>query len=233
MNETHIDTDSLISETTRLCQRYIDEIVLPYGLCPWAAPALKNKTVQISVITENFSHPSDIPRAGRAALDALEACTDKAIELVLVILPRSTFSRLEMDELLRAMRQNKGSRDAHQGELAFALAAFHPDAPADTTTAERFIPYLRRSPDPMVQAVRRSVLRKIDPARGSGTAYFELEKMSLESLRDPAPEPLRARIARANLETCRNAGLEQIEERYFSIMADRNETRDRLWGRND
>lgn len=232
MDDTHIDTDSLICETRRLCQRYIDEIILPYSLCPWAAPALSNGAVQISVITGQFSAPADVPRASAAARLVLEASTDEAIELVLLILPQSTFSRLEMDDLLRHMRQVRDPIDHQQGELSFALAAFHPDAPPDTTTAERFIPYLRRSPDPMIQAVRSTVLRKIDPSRGAGTAYFDLKSMSLESLASPAPEPLRARIARANLESCRHAGLDEIEKRYSAIMTDRRTTWERLRGQN-
>lgn len=228
MDDDLIDTDSLIWETRRLCQRYIDEIVLPYSLCPWAAPALQSGSVQISVITEHFSAPSDFVQAGSAARGALAQVSDETIELVLLVLPRCTFSRLEMDELLRQVRQDSVRSEAREGELAFALAAFHPDAAPDTTSAERFIPYLRRSPDPMIQAVRTSVLRKIDPARGSGTAYFDVKNMSFEALCAPAAEPLRSRIARTNLDTCERAGLAQLEERYAAILEDRRAVWERL-----
>lgn len=228
MDNNYIDTDSLICETRRLCQRYIDEIVLPYALCPWAEPALKANAVQITVITEQFGPASDFLRASVHVREALSLCTDEAIELVLLVLPRCTFSRLEMDDLLRHIRRN----GTQEGELSFALAAFHPNATPDKSTAERFIPYLRRSPDPMIQAVRSSVLRKIDPSRGAGTSFFDLTSMSLESLACPAPEPLRTRIARANLETCEQAGLDQLEERYSAIMDDRRRTWDSLRGRN-
>lgn len=227
-----IDTDSLICETRRLCQRYIDEIVLPYSLCPWAAPALRNSSVQMHVITQQFSANSDLVPAARAVQSALFQVTDEAIELVLVMLPRCTFSRLEMDDLLRHVRQDGVRRDEREGEIAFALAAFHPDAEPDTTTAERFIPYLRRSPDPMIQAVRTSVLSKIDPARGSGTAYFDLKTMSLEALATPTAEPLRSKIARANLETCTHAGLAQLEETYAAILEDRRQVWARLRSEN-
>lgn len=232
MDHSHIDTDSLICETRRLCQRYIDEIILPYSLCPWAAPALSNGSVQISVITGHFAAPADIGRASTAARQVLDACTEEAIELVLIVLPQSTFSRLEMDDLLRHLRQARAHIEDQQGELAFALAAFHPEALPDTTTAERFIPYLRRSPDPMIQAVRSTVLRKIDPSRGAGTAYFDVKNMSLESLASPTPEPLRTRIAKTNLASCRQAGLDEMEKRYAAIMTDRRTTWERLRGRN-
>lgn len=228
MDDDLIDTDSLIYETRRLCQRYIDEIVLPYSLCPWAAPALQNYLVQTLVITEQFPAPSDIIRAAAEVRRALDEVSDETIELVLVVLPRCTFSRLEMDDLLRELRQDGVRRDEREGEMTFALAAFHPDATPDTTTAERFIPYLRRSPDPMIQAVRTSVLRKIDPARGSGTAYFDLKSMSLEALASPAPEALRSKIARANLETCKRAGLARLEDAFAAILEDRRKVWERL-----
>lgn len=228
MDNKYIDIDSLTRETRRLCQRYIDEIVLPYSLCPWAAPALKAGAVQITVIAEQYSPPQDFARAGNSVRDALSTCTDEAIELVLIVLPCCTFSRIEMDELLRHVRRDGSPPDRRGSELSFALAAFHPQAAPDTSTAERFIPYLRRSPDPMIQAVRGSVLRSIDPSRGAGTSYFDLKRMSLDSLSTPTPEPLRARIARANLEACERAGLDQMEERYLAIMEDRRRTWDGL-----
>jgi hypothetical protein len=180
------------------------------------------------VITEQFSQISQLADASLAVRQVLDACTDASIELALVILPRCIFSRLEMDDLLRLIRQDGVPLPLDQSELAFALAAFHPDAAPDTSQAERFIPYLRRSPDPMVQAVRSSVLRKIDPARGAGTSYFDLETMNLASLSTPPPEPQRTRIARANLATCQKRGLDEIENSYLSIMTDHRATRERL-----
>ncbi len=231
MNDDTIDIDSLVSETRRLCRRYIDEIVLAHDLCPWAAPALRAGSVQMSVITDKLSPSQDLSRAAELVRHSLRQCEDTRVELVLILLPRCEFSRLEMDDLLREVRQDGVSGSERRGEITFALAAFHPDAPPDVGTPERFIPYLRRSPDPMIQAVRTSVLEKIDPARGSGTAYIDLETMSAEMLAAPSPEPLRARIARTNLETSRRIGLKRLDEQIGSILEDRERTRARLVGR--
>lgn len=225
MRDETIDLAKLAMETERLCLRYVNEIVLPLSLCPWAAPALQKEGVQMVVITSIFDDAEDMIQAATEVRELLARVDDHAIELVLVLLPRCTYSRLEMDDLLRAIRQDGGGRTAARSETSFALAAFHPDAPPDTTSSERFIPYLRRSPDPMIQAVRHSTLAKIDPGRGAGTAFFDAEKLNFQQLLSPAPQPLRKRIADANLATCQHAGLSHLEKRFASILEDHRQTR--------
>ena len=44
------------------------------------------------------------------------------------------------------------------------VAHFHPDAPLDLATAARLVPFLRRSPDPMLQLVPFAVLDAVRPA---------------------------------------------------------------------
>src|SRR5690606_24046672 len=180
--------------------------------------------VQMHVIAQQFSESSDFDVAARCVLDALEHTPDE-VELALVLFPLCAYSRLEMDDLLRSIRQltrptgvsSTEAAASKQSEIEFALAAFHPDAPLDTTTPERFIPFLRRSPDPMIQAVRTSVLSKIDTDRGSGTAFFDADKLDFSLLEGPLPKSLRLRVAEANWETCRQR-LGELEERYQDIL---------------
>lgn len=236
MSRDKIDEELLVSETERLCRRYIDEIVLPLGLCPWAAPAIQSKSVQMTVITRLIRPSEDPKRAARDVRDALLSRSLESAELVLLLLPRCGYSRLQMDDLLREVRQldrpigtlHAPDPSPREGELSFALAAFHPDAPRDTTTPERFITYLRRTPDPMIQAVRTDVLARIDTDQSAGTAYFDLENIDLDQLRKPAREPLRMRIARANLQTCERHGLAELHARFESILEDRAASRARL-----
>jgi hypothetical protein len=232
MTHSGIDEAELVSGTTRLCQRYIDEVVLPYSLCPWAAPALAGGKVQILVITDVIAHSTSFIAAAQRVLSVLRDEVKTETELALIVLPRCEYSRLQMDDLLRAVRQKqrpvgtlKTNEAPNDSEVSFALAAFHPDAAPDTSTPERLIPYLRRTPEPMIQAVRTDTLAKIDPDRGAGTAYFDLESLDLEKLSRPAPEPLRLRIARANLETCQARGLAELEACFRSILEDRDQTR--------
>lgn len=235
MNEGVHDLFDLIRETERLCLRYVNEVVLPFQLCPWAAPSLQAGRVQIHVITDIFSPASGYLGAADQVRRALGQQIRPEVELALIVLPRALLSRLEMDDLLRAVRESRRFGDgAAQEEAgresvpAFALAAFHPGAAPDSSTPERLIPFLRRSPDPMLQAVRSEVLAKIQPGRGAGTAFFDPKTQNLASLARPEPLSLRAQIAAANFERLQGDGLKRLEEVYQSILLDHAETRRRL-----
>ena len=215
-------------EARRLCQRYVDEVVLEFDLCPWAAPALRAGRVQMFVIQREISEENAFDEAANDAARVLATCTDTPeIELALLLFPRARVERLAFDGLLRRLRTSGGER-------AFALAAFHPDAAPDRTTPERLIPFLRRSPDPMIQAVRSATLERIEPASRSGTGFVdvtELVSLSLlapESLLTPPPEPLRLRIARQNERTLTERGVDAFERAVSDIIADRERTYARL-----
>jgi hypothetical protein len=229
-------TLDLAREARRLCQRYVDEVVLRFDLCPWAAPALRDGRVEMSVITDQIS---DLAVHGPAAaqkvfetLNHLER--DARVELALVLLPRFELGRLELDAFQRMVR-------AHQerGEAGFALAAFHPEAAPDLSDPERLIPFLRRSPDPMLQAVRSSVLDRIDPSRGAGTQFMDLDQvlksglLSEAGLEKSPPEPLRRRVARANQKTLEHHGIDAFERALGDIIEDRARTYRTLGNQSD
>ncbi len=206
----------------RLCRRYIDEVILRFDLCPWAAPALQGDRVELSVITDQIrSLSADGPSAASRVLTALEGfANDSRVELVLLILPRFELGRLELDAFQRMVRELQA-----QGDGSFVLAAFHPDARPDLEDPERLIPYLRRSPDPMLQALRTTVLDRIDPSRGSGTQFMDLETLLASgALNAPPPEPLRRRIGRINLDTVNRVGLSAVEQAIEDIVQDRRRT---------
>ncbi len=235
MTETETDLQDLIQETERLCHRYIDEVVLRFRLCPWAEPSLRANLVQINVITDIFLSNGDFSGPADQVRRVLAQQIRPEIELALIVLPRAQFSRLEMDDLLRSVRASRrfgrGGQEEEEGREsvpAFALAAFHPDAEPNLMTPERLIPFLRRTPDPMIQAVRTEVIRRIDPGRGSGTAFFDPEKQSFASLTDAPTLSVRARIASANHEHVQAVGIEQVERAFLSIHEDHRETRRRL-----
>lgn len=212
---------ALEGEAIRLCRRYIDEVVLPYDLCPWAAPALRQQRVEITVISDAVREPGQaVADAARRAAEVLERfAAEPRIELVLLVLPRFALDRSEFDALLRAVRERTST---------FVMAAFHPDAPLDLASPERLVPFLRRSPDPMIQAVRRDVLDRIDPGRGTGTAFIPLADFLTGAL-DAAPEPSpRERVAQANRSTILRVGAEVVEQTLGAIHEDRRRTYEAL-----
>jgi hypothetical protein len=214
-----IDLPALEREAVRLCHRYIDEVVLPFDLCPWAAPALRQQRVEIIAISRAVEAPGapllEAARSGSQALASLAGRPD--IELVLLLYPRFELGRSDFDALLRSLRDAPASAE-------FVMAAFHPEASLDTSNPERLVPFLRRSPDPMVQAVRRRVLERIDPGRGSGTAFVPLAEFLAGGI-DVPPEPSpRERVAQANRETVLRCGAEQLERTLADIHEDRRRT---------
>ena len=116
-------------------------------------------------------------------------------------------------------------RDADQARgAAFAAAAFHPDAPADTSAPYRLVPFVRRSPDPTVQLIRRSALDAVRRPGDGGTGYVDPASITdLEAFfRNPPKPPLHERVAAANVETVTRVGVERLEAILREIRADRD-----------
>lgn len=140
-------------------------------------------------------------------------------EVGFLLYPRLPLSRAEFDAFL-ARLQAAASERHPIGEAPFALAAFHPDAKLDLDSAERLIPFLRRSPDPCVQAVRMSVLHRVRAGTPQGTQFVDVANLA-ELLAGKAELSLRDRIARANLDVVRNLGASELASRFEEIQRDR------------
>lgn len=219
MNATPVDLHALRRETVRLTERYVREVVVALDLCPWATPALSRGSVQISVIVDSFD-TATLTTASNA-LAATLLVTPPEVELVLLVLPRLAVRRLEMDTLLGSLRDELTERE---GVATFALAAFHPDAPADTASGERFIPFLRRSPDPLVQAVRFTSLKQADDKHVHGTTFLDPTQFDPATWSQAPVESVRARIARRNLNHVLDHGLDEVKGRLDDICEDRRRT---------
>ncbi|MEZ4399052.1 MAG: DUF1415 family protein [Kofleriaceae bacterium] len=172
----------------RACEwarRYVD-VVARFDLCPWAAPALAKGEVWITACDQ-----ADLE-------DALArfAATPAAV-VGLVVVPGFTGT-------LAALRRLRGELCERPIGRTVALAEFHPDAPLDDASAQRLIPYLRRSPDPMLQAVRHETLAHL--RRGGTTMAAELQAAVLAGHPVPPVRDIGDQIADANLATLRRDG---------------------------
>jgi hypothetical protein len=202
------------SEAVRLHQRYSVEIVEHYGLCPWAERArLAGRTTVHALLP-----PLDATTT--PSVEVLEKWGgDEGIEVAFLLYPRSRLSRVDFDAFVAQVQEQASGRHAI-GQAPFALAAFHPDARPDMQTAERLVPFLRRTPDPCIQAVRMSVLQRVRSGTPQGTQFVDLDAI-LEFASRKEEVPLRERIARANLATVREASVEEVERRLADIRQDR------------
>lgn len=206
-------------EAERLHRRYVIEIVEACGLCPWAEGArLQGRTTSTVLL-----HADD---AGLepciAQLDGWAA--QPRVDIGFLIFPRMAVGRAAFDGFVARLRSTESARRP-PGEPAFALAAFHPDAGADLGDADRLVPFLRRSPDPSIQAVRLSMLKRVrNAAPAEGTQFLDASRLEAMAEGAAAVPTLRERIASANRDTVRRMGVGEFAARVEDIHRDRERT---------
>ena len=140
---------ALVAAALRVNARYVEEVVIGWGLCPWAARAWNEGQVTQRVFTD--AEPDVEPVA--AFVDELVARPDAAIGLA--IFPRVACTLGAWERFAERVRRARG---------AFLAAAFHPDyRPPDGEALDpaRLVPLIRRTPDPTLQLVRASLLENL------------------------------------------------------------------------
>jgi hypothetical protein len=213
--------DALSAEAIRLYRRYEREVVQSLALCPWAERARRDGRVAERVVqsTELAEAP---------ALDAIaELAKDGSVDIGLLLFPRLPVAFGPFERFVSRL----SSADAERRELGtapFALAAFHPDAPLDSSDPERLIPFLRRTPDPTIQLVRVSALERVREGFNEGTEFVDIRFIATTGLSREDTLPLRERIARANHRTVTRLGVAELEKRFAAIRADRDAAYARL-----
>jgi hypothetical protein len=198
------------------------EVVERFVLCPWAASSRRDGQV-IECVFQQESPDDFDPSLARISLLATRA----EIEVALFIYPRLALTRLDFEHFARRLRAL--DHDRHDvGQVPFAMAAFHPDAPPRFDDPERLIPFLRRSPYPTLQLVKSSALERVRGDEPDGKSYLDLEILTFGALPPAASIPLRERIARRNLATVERAGVATVEQAIADVLRDRDQTDERL-----
>lgn len=167
---------ALDREARRLLARYQREVVERFGLCPWAEPARARGEIAIHV-TED---------AG-GALDAFMA--DEQATIGLIVLPRFDGDAAALRRLRDEVLTVRGAQ--------LAVADFHPLASLDITSPARLVPWLRRSPDPMLQAVRHTTLAGL--RRAADTLPAAEQALALAGRAAPPRIDPAAQVAADNL----------------------------------
>ena len=145
-------SERLVAEALRVNARYVEEVVIGWELCPWAARAWIDGQV-----TQRVFAAADAD-AVVAFIDELSAKPDAAIGLA--IFPRVACTVGAWEKFAERVRRARND---------FVAAAFHPDyrAPDGLLDAARLVPLIRRTPDPTLQLVRASL---VDSLRGQVSA---------------------------------------------------------------
>jgi hypothetical protein len=145
------DGERLAAEARRVNARYVEEVVIGWGLCPWAARAWNDGQVTQRV----FAGAEPDVAAVAAFVDELVASPGAAIGLA--IFPRVACTVGAWESFAERVRRARGD---------FLAAAFHPDyRPPEGQLLDpaRLVPFIRRTPDPTLQLVRASL---VDSLRG-------------------------------------------------------------------
>lgn len=211
------DWPALERESLRLHGRYTTEVVEALGLCPWAESA--RTAGQVHTRVSALARPDT-----EAVVDGLaELAEDATIQVGFLLFPLLDLDRLAFSHFVADVRAADAAlRGA--GNNVFALADFHPDAGAETASAERLVPFLRRTPDLTIQLVRRSALHEVRLSEDQGTSFVDPAQLAQgwESLPPAAPAPLAARVAKNNLRTVQRMGIEALGQRLADILEDRH-----------
>lgn len=212
-------------------ERYAVEVVERFGFCPWARSARESGDVALRVI---FSADLDDFSESLAVLSELHQAPEQtsgaasAPDIALLIYPLLDVDRLGFEDYVRQLRST-AEGPPHRLD-AFAMAAFHPAANADLGHPDRLVPFVRRSPDPTLQLVRKSALSSIKGLT-QGTAFLDVSQLSLESLQAlsvPPTKAVRERIAEQNLATVQEVGPAAIEAVLADIQSAREVGHQRL-----
>ena len=140
----------LIAEALRVNARYVEEVVIGWDLCPWAARAWLDGQVTQRVF------PDAEPDAAAVSRFIDELMADPRAAIGLALFPRVACTVGAWESFAERVRRTHGASP-------FLVAAFHPDyrAPDGLLDASRLVPFIRRTPDPTLQLVRASLIDRL------------------------------------------------------------------------
>lgn len=217
--------ERLRAECLRVYHRYAVEVVEALQLCPWARRARLDGRVRARVILDQA------PAAERVLDQVDDIFRDARIDIGLFLLPRVSWGprgfRRFVERLRRAHAERHEAGDA-TGPPPLAMADFHPGVEPDLSSAARLVSFLRCTPDPTVQVVRRGALEAVQGTSAQGSVYEPRAVLSLDLLAAHGGAPTHQRVAEANLATVTRVGVARVQALLDDIRADRDRAYARL-----
>jgi hypothetical protein len=205
----------LETEALRVYHRYATEVVEPLGLCPWAKRARLEGRVARRAVLQQQPTTKDV----LAHVDAVAA--DTGLDIGLLLFPRFDIDLNSFRRFVGAIRQADAERFPVGGAPLY-MAEFHPSAPLDRGSPARLVSFIRRTPDPTIQLVRRTILDAAREREHSGTMYLDPQELLLGRLPPPPSMPLHERIAESNYQTIEDFGFDRLSEIMDDIRCDRD-----------
>ena len=201
--------EALAREALRLHERYHHELIERFSVCPWAKPARAAGRTRAHVVVDASCSPEVL----RPVL--AEWAADATVDVAFVIAPRFTGDADAFADWATSIAQVQGE--------AFLTAPFYPRVPGSAGS----IQFLRQTPDPTVQLVRKSRLEEIraqDPPHY--TDIFDLDLRELEA--NNAPREVAASVVAHNERMIEREGRAEVQRILDDIREDRERTYARL-----
>jgi hypothetical protein len=185
--------EALRAETLRVNDRYLREVVLGFGLCPWAERAIDGGELRRAVV---FDQTPGVEVA-LAFIDELRlidqqrptdqpALTGREASVGMLIFPCAALSSPAFDRYTEEVRRADRDRCRGLGRTEFVMAAFHPGASESFETPYQLVSFVRRTPDPTIQLVRAELLEQIRAARPAVSDDLALQNYATVKARGPA-----------------------------------------------
>ena len=164
----------LAAEALRVNARYVEEVVIGWDLCPWAAHAWRAGEVERRVFEEARPDPRTV------ATFVQELAPHDRCAVALAIFPRAESSVGGWERFAEAVRRLGGP---------FLVAAFHPHYRASdepVADAAQLVSLIRRTPDPTLQLVRAARIESLAAGRRDVSAEIAAANYATVTSRDPA-----------------------------------------------
>lgn len=136
--------DPKAREARRILDRYLVEIVETYDLCPWAKTSRTGGELAVEILWGTPTLAMWVEAANRALAPS--------IKVAMLVAPELRITRSELHDVRDQVAREVGT---------LGIAEFHPDATYDGKTPARLVPFLRRSPDPLLQCVPLTLLHQV------------------------------------------------------------------------
>jgi hypothetical protein len=187
------DPDALAREALRLQERYQRDVIEHFSICPWAKAARLEDRIRAHVVVQARCDAEEL----RPVVYAWAADTEA--EVAFIIAPR-------FDAGANAFEKWTTEVGALRPDV-FLSASFHPDPLEPIGT----IHFLRQTPNPTVQLVRRARLEEIraqDPPHYAD--IFELDLRDLQTSK--APKTVAASVLARNEQLVRRDGRAALQK---------------------
>lgn len=206
-----------VSEVLRINERYLAEVVETFDLCPWAKSVRNTPKLHREVFLEDQDTPALRSHVARKIEDF---AANTAAEIGLLIFPKLSTDAGSFRAFVGALEATHAQVHPRH-DIPLAMASFHPVATADLRSPARLVSFIRSSPDPTIQLVRRDAMAKVRQG-GGGSVFAESLDAFMPLLGQKTKLSVSDSIAKNNLRTVEKVSVVTLQAILDDIAEDRH-----------